>query len=125
MVQVTMQAEVATSPQWADALQKANAVRYARADYKRELKAGERTAKDLLLDPPDLALDVPVHEVLTWLPGIKRTRALRILSGLVYAEGMTLGRLGPATRQRIYERIQHHQPTYQRYAAAHYREAAA
>lgn len=113
MMQVTTEVPTTTSvPQWRKALDKGNSVRMKRAEYKRELRAGKHTAQSLLLDPPGIALDVSVWEVLTWLPGIKRKRALRILSGIVFSDGMTLGRLSLKTRMRIYERVKHYQPTY-------------
>lgn len=99
-------------PQWQTALNKGNTVRYARADYKRDLKAGKRTSRDLLLDPPDFALNVPIVDLLTWIPGIKRTRALRIMRGIVYQEGMPMRRLSPQTRQKLYEQVEHYRPTY-------------
>lgn len=125
MMQVTTEVPTATPvPQWRKALDKGNSVRMERAEYKRELRAGKHTARSLLLDPPEVAHDVSVWEVLTWLPGIKRKRALRILNGIVFSEGMTLGRLSLKTRMRIYERVEHYQPTYGRFQAAHYGEAA-
>lgn len=115
----------AATPQWADALEKANEVRFKRADIKRDLKAGRTTLEHLLTDPPEVILDVPVHELLTWLPGIKRKRALRILGGIVYSEAMTVGRLGEATRRKVVEKVAHHQPTRDRYVGGHYGAAAA
>jgi hypothetical protein len=108
--------ETTTVPQWQIALNKGNAVRYARADYKRDLKAGRVTARDLLLDPPDFALTVPIIDLLQWIPGIKRVRALRIMRGLIYQEGMPLRRVSPATREKLYEQVEHYKPTYERAA---------
>lgn len=105
-----------TDPQWKNALGKANSVRYARADYKREMKAGHQTSRDLLLDPPECALDVKIVDVLQWIPGIKRSRALKIMSGLIYSEGMPLRRLSHATRRKLYNRVEHYRPTYSRAA---------
>lgn len=99
-------------PQWQMALDKGNSVRKARAEYKRALKAGEKTSRDLLLNPPDLALDVKIVDVLQWIPGIKRTRALRIMRGIVFQEGTPMHRLSPATRQKLYGQVEHYRPTY-------------
>lgn len=99
-------------PQWKTAMNKGNAVRYARADYKRDLKNGDKTSRDLLLDPPDFVLNVPIVDLLTWIPGIKRTRALRIMRGIVFQEGMPMQRLSPATREKLYKQVEHYRPTY-------------
>lgn len=106
------QTEDQTTPQWADALAKGNAVRFARAEYKRAMKTGDKTSLDLLLNPPECALDVKIVDVLQWIPGIKRVRALRIMSGLIYQEGMPFGRLSPMTRTKLYGRVEHYRPTY-------------
>lgn len=111
------------APQWRTALDNANKVRLARARYRRDIREGKYSARDVLVHPEDIALDVPVAEILTWLPGIKRKRALRILNGIVLSEVMTLGRLSPVTRERILARVVHHQPTPCR-TAGHYSDAA-
>jgi hypothetical protein len=100
------------TPQWQTALDKANAVRFAKANYKRDMKAGRKTSRDLLLDPPDCALEVPIVLLLQWIPGIKRVRALRIMRGIIWQEGMPLRRVSPATRERLYQQVEHYQPTY-------------
>lgn len=102
----------APTPQWRDALNKGNAVRTRRANYKRDMRAGKKTSADLLLSPPDCALDVKVVDVLQWIPGIKRKRALNVLSGIVYSESMTLRRLSSTTRRKLYNRVEHYRPTY-------------
>jgi hypothetical protein len=107
-----MMQTAAARPQWKIALDSANAVRLARAEYKRELKAKTKTSRDLLLDPPDFALEVPIVLLLQWIPGIKRTRALRIMRGIIYQEGMPMRRLSPATRQKLYEQVEHYRPVY-------------
>lgn len=111
-VQTQQLTETPSIPQWRNALDKGNQIRYARADYKRDMKAGRKTSADLLLEPPELALDVKVVDVLTWIPGIKRSRALKVMAGLIFQEGMPLRRLSPSTRRKLYNRVEHYRPTY-------------
>lgn len=99
-------------PQWRKALNKGNGVRAARAEYKRDLKTRRKTSRDLLLDPPDLALDVPIVELLTWIPGVQRVRAGKILRGIVFDTSMPIRRLSPRTRERLYSQVEHYRPTY-------------
>jgi hypothetical protein len=106
------QQQTVTVPQWKDALDKGNRVRLGRAEYKRKMKSGEHTSRDLLLDTPALALDVPIEEALQWIPGIKRVRAQRIMRGIVYSGGVPLRRLSPATRAKLYAQVEHYRPTY-------------
>jgi hypothetical protein len=86
------------------------------------MKYGEVTSRDLLLGLPEVARDVKLIDALQWIPGIKRSRALKVMSGLVFMEGMPLGRLSLRTRERLYERVAHLQPTY---SHIHHRSHAA
>lgn len=99
------------APQHMVALERANEVRLARAQIKRDLKAGKLTVEAVLSDPPEVVKGVSLATFLTWLPGIKRERASRIMSGLVYSETLIVGRIGEATRLRVLARIAHYQPT--------------
>lgn len=112
------QQQMTVVPQWKAALDKGNEVRLARAEYKRLMKAGERTSRDLLLDTPPVALDVSIEEALQWIPGIKRVRAQRIMRGIVYSGGIPLRRLSPATRAKLYAQVEHYRPTYAQGQAA-------
>lgn len=119
-----MEAATATAPpnnpQWARALQRANAVRLARADLKKDIRRGLFTLPQLLDDPPPQLHGVPVVEFLTWLPGIGRKRALRIVKGLILTESLTVDNVSPATRVRLVRRVQHYQPTRHLYSTGHY-----
>lgn len=119
-----MEAATATArpnnPQWADALERANRVRFARADIKKKLKSGRCTLAQLLDDPPPELVGVPVVEFLTWLPGIQRKRALRIVKGLILTESLTVDCVSPSTRVRLVRRVRHYQPTPHLYSTGHY-----
>jgi hypothetical protein len=38
------------------------------------------------------------------------------MRGLIYQEGMPLRRVSPATREKLYEQVEHYKPTYERAA---------
>lgn len=108
----------ATEPQWQTALDKANAVRLARADIKRDLKEGRRQFADLLADPPDVIRGLPLFEVLRWVPGIDRVRAKKILYGLIFSDTLKIDSVGDVTRRKVLDRMAHHQPDTYRFRRA-------
>lgn len=109
-MQTQVEMEMTTAPQWKAALEKANELRGARAQYKRDMKSGEVTSRELLLDPPELALDVKIVDILQWIPGVKRKRALQVMAGIIYQEGMPLRRLSLSTRRKLYDQVEHYRP---------------
>lgn len=78
------------TPQHVRALGRANEVRIARAELKRMVKAGEREARSVVLDPPWEARTMKVFDLLCAqrLWGPKRARAL--LARLVIPESRML-----------------------------------
>jgi hypothetical protein len=51
-----------------EALERANEIGHARAELKRRIQAGERSAADVILDCPPEASRWPVEELLAVLP---------------------------------------------------------
>ncbi len=86
------------APQRMRALERANAVRLARAELKRKIARGQLSAAEVILDLPEAASTWPVGELLMsqrrW--GSNRTR--KLLSGLQISEMRHLGKL--TERQR-------------------------
>ena len=80
------------------ALRRANDVRSFRSQLKRDLKAGDRPAVDVLLDPPAEAVQMRVVDFLVAVPRVGRVTANRVLWRLGCSPGKTLG--GLTVRQR-------------------------
>ena len=87
------------------ALERANAVRLARAELKRRIADGHVTAADVILEVPSEALSWPVGELLMsqrrW--GSNRTR--KLLSGLQISETRHLGALTERQRRVLAARL--------------------
>lgn len=95
---ITPELRRAPEPQRMRALERANAVRLARAELKRRIADGHVTAAEVVLELPSEAVSWPVGELLMsqrrW--GSNRTR--KLLSGLQISETRHLGAL--TERQR-------------------------
>ena len=95
---LTPELEKSEAPQRMRALERANAVRLARAELKREIARGRRSAADVILELPSEAESWSVGELVKsqrrW--GSNRTR--KLLSGLQISENRHLGML--TERQR-------------------------
>jgi hypothetical protein len=81
-----------------DALARANQVRSARAQLKRDLAAGSLKLARVLADPPPCAHTARVRDLLMAVPGIGRARAGRALAHCRIAEAKTVA--GLSGRQR-------------------------
>jgi hypothetical protein len=80
------------------ALQKANDIRTARAQLKRDLKAGKARIETLLLDPPEYVMSAKAIDMLLAVPKYGRVKANRILSHCRISPSKTIG--GLSERQR-------------------------
>lgn len=92
-----------------EALQRANRVRSARAEIKRQLAEGELSLGELLHEPPDAIRSATIGTVLEWVPGIGHWRAGRILASGTGSPGVGRGvqvdRLSEASKERILVRF--------------------
>jgi len=61
------------------ALVRANAIRLARSQLKRDLKAGRADPVEILIEPPEFARAMPVWDLLLALPAIGLHRGRRLL----------------------------------------------
>jgi hypothetical protein len=80
------------------ALQKANDIRTARAQLKRDLKAGKARIETLLLDPPDYVMSAKAIDMILAVPKYGRVKANRILGSCRISPSKTIG--GLSERQR-------------------------
>lgn len=98
---LTPELERGPAPQRMRALERANAVRLARAQLKRQIAHGGLSAAEVLLELPSEAMSWPVGELLMsqrrW--GSNRTR--KLLSGLQISENRHLGALTERQRRLL------------------------
>ena len=80
------------------ALERANGIRSARAQLKRDLKAGRVKIVDLLGNPPEYVLTAKVFDMLLAVPKYGRVKANRVLQQVRISPSKTIG--GLSDRQR-------------------------
>jgi hypothetical protein len=88
-----------------DALAKANQVRSARAQLKRDLAAGSLALARVLADPPPCAHTARVRDLLVAGPGIGPARAGRALSHCRIAEAKTVAGLSGRQRAALIDHL--------------------
>jgi hypothetical protein len=81
-----------------EALERANRIRTARAQLKRDLKGGRASIDALLLSPPEWIWTAKVSELLLAVPKYGRVKVNRILSQCRVSPSKTVG--GLTDRQR-------------------------
>ena len=90
-----------TTEQRRDNLERAKAARRARAELRRDLKAGRITLMDALDDPR--AQRLHVQQLLTALPGVAQKRAGEIMCRLDIMPNRRVYGLGSRQRERLIE----------------------
>jgi S13-like protein len=80
------------------ALRRANEIRSARAQLKRDLKGGKAKIETLLLDPPEYVLSAKVFDMIIATPKYGRVKANKILGQCRISPSKTIG--GLSERQR-------------------------
>lgn len=94
-----------TTDQRRAALQKANAVRYARAALKLALRDREIDAADVVTAPASEYLTMRVADLLLAIPQYGRTKVRKVMRELLISDGKTLGGLSDRQRQALAERL--------------------
>jgi hypothetical protein len=80
------------------ALRRANEIRTARAQLKRDLKAGKMRIEQLLRDPPEYVLSAKAFDMIIAVPKYGRVKANKILTQCRISPSKTIG--GLSERQR-------------------------
>ena len=80
------------------ALRRANEIRSARAQLKRDLKAGKARIEQLLADPPEYVLSAKAFDMIIAVPKYGRVKANKILNQCRISPSKTIG--GLSERQR-------------------------
>lgn len=84
-----------------DALKRANDIRTARAQLKRDLKGGRTTIQDLLGNPPEYVMTAKVFDMLLAVPKYGRVKANRVLNQCRISPAKTIGGLSERQRKEL------------------------
>lgn len=95
------QARMAPGPQHLQALQRANAVRLARAELKRRVADGDVAAAEVILTSPWEAESMTVSDLLTSQRRWGSTRCRKFLACLPMSENKTIGSLTDRQRHAL------------------------
>jgi hypothetical protein len=90
-----------------EALRKANEIRSARAQLKKDIAAGRVRIDEVLRDPPACARTAKVDDLLLALPGFGKARVGRLLIRLQISESKTLAGLSDRQRTALIGHLQH------------------
>ena len=99
------EARMSPGPQHMQALQRANAVRLARAELKRRIALGEITAADVILGNPWEAESMTVSDLLTSQRRWGHTRCRRLLQCIPMSENKTIGSMTERQRHALAQEL--------------------
>ena len=83
------------------ALRRANEIRTARAQLKRDLKAGKMKIETLLANPPEYVLSAKAFDMILAVPKYGRVKANRILTQCRISPSKTIGGLSERQRDEL------------------------
>lgn len=84
-----------------DALDKANIVRTKRKTLKWDLKAGRKSVRDLIMDPPDFISTMKLFDLMLSTPKYGRVKVNKVLTQCRISPSKTLGGLSERQRHEI------------------------
>lgn len=96
---------MAATQQSKDALKRANEIRVARGQLKKDVKDGVKTVCDILDNPPEEAMTMKIYDLLIAQHKWGRRRVLAILHRVPVAEGVRIEALLMRQADRICELI--------------------
>jgi hypothetical protein len=97
------EARMSPGPQHMQALQRANAVRLARAELKRRVALGDANVAEVILDPPWQAMSMTVSDLLTSQRRWGHTRSRKFLQCIPMSENKTIGSMTDRQRRALAE----------------------
>ena len=106
------EAGMAPGPQHLQALQRANAVRLARAELKRRVAEGRASAAEVILDSPWEAESMTVSELLTSQRRWGSTRCHKLLALVPLSENKTIGSMTDRQRRALAELLRDGERVY-------------
>lgn len=83
------------------ALRKANAIRSARAEIKRDIKARHQSPAVLLAQPPATLDTMKVFDLLLAVPKVGRVKVQKMLASVPVSPSKTVGGLSPRQREEL------------------------
>lgn len=89
------------------ALSRANEIRSARAQLKRDLKAGKAKIETLLLDPPEYVMSAKAFDMILAVPKYGRVKANKILGYCRISPSKTIGGLSERQRGELVQFLRH------------------
>ena len=98
---MTAEARTSHGPQHLQALQRANAVRLARAELKRRVALGEICPADVIEDTPWEAESMTVADLVTSQPRWGHTRCRKFLQCVPMSENKTVGSMTDRQRRAL------------------------
>lgn len=98
---MTAEARMSPGPQHMQALQRANAVRLARAELKRRVAVGEISAAEVILATPWEAESMTISDLLTSQRRWGHTRCRKFLQCVPMSENKTVGSMTDRQRQAL------------------------
>ncbi len=98
MLETLTQAPSRSLDQRMEALTRANEIRVARAQLKRDLKERRIRIEQVIADPPDYVLTAKVYDMLVAVPRLGRVKVGRLLTQCRISQSKTVG--GLSERQR-------------------------
>jgi hypothetical protein len=98
---MTAEARMSPGPQHMQALQRANAVRLARAELKRRVAVGEISAAEVILDTPWQAESMTISDLLTSQRRWGHTRCRKFLQCVPMSENKTVGSMTDRQRHAL------------------------
>jgi hypothetical protein len=104
-------ARISPGPQHLRALQRANAVRLARADLKRRVADGEISAAEVILSAPWEADSMTVSDLLTSQRRWGSTRCRKFLQCIPMSETKTIGSMTDRQRRALAEMLENGEPS--------------
>jgi hypothetical protein len=122
---MTYTARMAPAPQHLRALERANAVRLARAELKRRIASGDTTAAEVILDVPWEVDSMTIGDLLTSQRRWGATRCRRLLQAVPISESKTIGALTERQRHALAALLREQQTPVRGASAAALAAAAA
>jgi hypothetical protein len=98
MLETLTQAPSRSLDQRMEALTRANEIRVARAQLKRDLKQRRVRIEQVIADPPEYVLTAKVYDMLVAVPRLGRVKVGRMLTQCRISQSKTVG--GLSERQR-------------------------
>jgi hypothetical protein len=86
-----------------EALRRANEIRTARAQLKKNLRTGDTTIRAIIAEPPEYVMTAKVFDMLMAVPKCGKVKATRVLNSCRISQGKTMGGLSERQRNELLE----------------------